>query len=67
MKVGQLSPAGFEENQKGDYKIASICPSMRPSVCPCNVCIHPSGFCGSHISATAAPIHTNSSLIEASH
>ena len=38
---------------------ASVCLCVRPSVCP-------SGFCGSHISATAALIHTNWSLIEAS-
>ena len=30
-----LSPTGFKETRKGDYKIASVCPSVHPCVCAC--------------------------------
>ncbi len=52
-------PRRFEETRKGDYKIVSVCLAVHPSA-------RLSGFCESYISATAAPIHTNSGLIEAS-
>ena len=58
-----IVPTGFEEAQKGDYEIASDCLSVHPCV---HVAVHPSELCGTHISATDGPIHTNSILIEVS-